>query len=141
MKNDKKGIAAALVREISELYISKTREEIEALGVKNAYRPLLSALYAEDGGTQLSLAERTGIKAPTVSITLRKMEKEGMVNRVVDESDLRKTHVFLTEKGKKLTEDMNDCVAEINAGFTAGMSKEQKEFFLLSLTKIRDMLK
>lgn len=135
------GNAAALIKEISELYVLKIKKETEAAGVKNAYRPLLAALYAEDGGTQLSLAERTEIKAPTVSITLRKMEKEGLVDRVVDERDLRKTHVFLTEKGKKLTEDMNRCIANINAAFTSGMNKEQKEFFLSSLEKIKTALK
>ena len=99
MKHDVKSTAAEVIREIGELYIVKIKKETEAIGVKNTYRPLLSALYNEDGGTQLSLAQRTGIKAPTVSITLRKMEKEGIVDRVVDESDLRKTHVYLTEKG------------------------------------------
>ena len=140
MKPETKVMPAAAVKEISDLYIIKARKETEALGVKNAYRPLLSALYVEDGGTQLSLADRTGIKAPTVSITLRKMEKEGIVDRVVDESDLRKTHVYLTKKGRSLTEDMNKCIEEINALFTAGMTKEQEEFFLTSLENIKKAL-
>ena len=141
MKHESKTTAAEVIREIGDLYIVKIKKETEAIGIKNAYRPLLSALYSEDGGTQLSLAQRTGIKAPTVSITLRKMEKEGIVDRVVDESDLRKTHVYLTEKGKKLTLDMNKCIAGINAIFTAEMNKEQKEFFLSSLDRIKESLK
>ena len=89
MKNEGKSIAAELVKAIGDLYVLKIKKDTEALGVKNAYRPLLAALKERDGGDQLSLAERTNIKAPTVSITLRKMEKDGMVDRVVDESDLR----------------------------------------------------
>ena len=141
MKNETKNTIALNIKEINDLYIKKIKEETEAIGVKNAYRQLLSALYAQDGGTQLSLADRTGIKAPTVSITLRKMEKEGIVRRVVDESDLRKTHVFLTEKGKKVTLDMNKCMDRVNAVFTEGMTKEQKAFFAETLERIKEALK
>ena len=69
------------------------------------------------------------------------MEKDGIVDRVVDESDLRRTHVFLTEKGRKLALDTEKCIADINASFTAGMNKEQKAFFILSLEKIKESLK
>ena len=141
MKNEGKSIAAELVKAIGDLYVLKIKKDTEALGVKNAYRPLLAALKERDGGDQLSLAERTNIKAPTVSITLRKMEKDGMVDRVVDESDLRRTHVFLTEKGRKLALDTEKCIADINASFTAGMNKEQKAFFISSLEKIKESLK
>ena len=100
MKTKKGEYAAGLIKEISNLYALRIRIEAENLGIKNAYRTLLSQLYLKDGGTQLSLAEKTGMKAPTISITLRKMEKDGLVDRVVDEKDLRKTHVYLTEKGR-----------------------------------------
>ena len=141
MKNENKANTASVIKQINDLYIQKIRKETEAAGIKNAYRPLLSALYAKDGGTQLSLAERTGIKAPTVSITLRKMEKEGMVERAVDESDLRKTHVFLTEKGKEITEEMNRRIDAVDRIFTEGMTKEQKTFFEGSLERIKEALK
>ncbi len=141
MKNEGKSIAAELIKAIGDLYVLKIKKDTEALGVKNAYRPLLAALKEQDGGDQLSLAGRTNIKAPTVSITLRKMEKDGIVDRAVDESDLRRTHVFLTEKGRKLALDTEKCIADVNASFTAGMNKEQKAFFISSLEKIKESLK
>ena len=140
MKNESKGTAAELIKAIGDLYVLKIKKETEALGVKNAYRPLLAALKECDGGDQLSLAGRTNIKAPTVSITLRKMEKDGIVDRVVDENDLRRTRVFLTEKGTKLASDTEKCIEDIDASFTAGMTKEQKTFFISSLEKIRASL-
>ena len=114
MKKTNGATAADLINEIARLYKLRVRIEAENLGVKNAYRALLSTLYIKDGGTQLSLAEKTGMKAPTISITLRKMEKEGLVDRIVDESDLRKTHVYLTEKGKKTTEKLNEGIETVN---------------------------
>jgi DNA-binding MarR family transcriptional regulator len=141
MKTNKGAYSAELIREISRLYTLRVRIEAENLGIKNSYRALLSQLYVKDGGTQLSLAEKTGMKAPTISITLRKMEKEGLVDRVVDESDLRKTHVYLTEKGRKTTEGLNEAICKINESFVDGMTADQEEFFIKSLEKIKSDLR
>ena len=141
MKTKKGSYAAELIKDISRLYTLRVRIEAENLGIKNAYRALLTQLYIKDGGTQLSLAEKTGMKAPTISITLRKMEKEGLVNRIVDESDLRKTHVFLTEKGKQTTEALNRSIDKINDDFVKGLSADEKEFFIKTLENIKSGLK
>ena len=141
MKTKKGEYASVLIKEISSLYTLRVRIEAENLGIKNAYRTLLSQLYVKDGGTQLSLAEKTGMKAPTISITLRKMEKDGLVDRVVDEKDLRKTHVYPTEKGKKTTEDLNAAIERINEGFVKGLTETEKDFFIKNLENIKASLK
>lgn len=129
-----------LIKEISNLYTLRVRIEAENLGIKNAYRTILSQLYVKDGGTQLSLAEKTGMKAPTISITLRKMEKDGLVDRVVDEKDLRKTHVYLTEKGRQTTDALNAAIARINDGFLKGLSDADKKLFTGTLENIKTSL-
>jgi len=137
MKRNNGAYAAELTNEIARMYKLRVRIEAENLGVKNAYRALLSTLYVKDGGTQLSLAEKTGMKAPTISITLRKMEKEGLVRRVVDENDLRKTHVYLSDKGRETTERLNEGINGINNIFVEGMSDEEADFFIKSLERIK----
>ena len=141
MKKTNGATAADLINEIARLYKLRVRIEAENLGVKNAYRALLSTLYIKDGGTQLSLAEKTGMKAPTISITLRKMEKEGLVDRIVDESDLRKTHVYLTEKGKKTTEKLNEGIETVNKLLIGSLKGEDAAAFLKALEVARDGLK
>ena len=137
MKRNNGAYAAELTNEIARMYKLRVRIGAENLGVKNAYRALLSTLYVKDGGTQLSLAEKTGMKAPTISITLRKMEKEGLVRRVVDENDLRKTHVYLSDKGRETTERLNEGINGINNIFVEGMSDEEADFFIRSLERIK----
>ena len=137
MKRNNGAYAAELSNDIARMYKLRVRIEAENLGVKNAYRALLTALYIKDGGTQLSLAEKTGMKAPTISITLRKMEKEGLVKRVVDENDLRKTHVYLSDKGRETTERLNEGINGINSIFVEGMTDEEVDFFIKSLERIK----
>ncbi len=141
MKRTNGAYAAELINEIARSYKLSVRIEAENLGVKNAYRALLSTLYVKDGGTQLSLAEKTGMKAPTISITLRKMEKEGLVRRVVDENDLRKTHVYLTDKGKQTTEELNVGIEKVNKLLIDSLSDEETAIFIKALENAKNALK
>ena len=63
-------------------------------------RLLMLELAKKDGVTQLELVKATHLKAPTISVTLQKLEKDGFVERRTDSYDLRSMRVFLSEKGK-----------------------------------------
>lgn len=65
------------------------------------------ALAETDGLTAGQLALRLGVKAPTMTRTIGRMEAQGFLERRADRDDARLTKVFLTETGR-------DCVAEIS---------------------------
>jgi|GEM_PF-121917 len=65
---------------------------------KERVKPLME----QDGMTQLELVNLTQLKAPTISITLRNMEREGIVRREKNDVDRRETHVYITEKGREM---------------------------------------
>lgn len=133
-----------IISELSNLskgYSEKLKKELEKEGLKILYCRLLSALAEEDGGTQLSLVERTDIKAPTVSIMLRKMEKLGLVARKVDDYDLRKTHVMLTEKGRTADALAKNTVNRLQKDVFGSVSEEDLEVFCNVLKTVSDGLK
>ena len=63
-----------LINEISKLFHDKMRETCEKLGFKNGYRQILMFLAHNDGATQVELVRVSHLKAPTISVTLKKME-------------------------------------------------------------------
>lgn len=126
---------------LSKNYNDKLKKELKKVGIKVAYCKLLSALAAEDGGTQLSLVERTGLKAPTVSIVLRKMEKDGFVTRKSDEIDLRRTHVFLTDKGKNANKLAIDVVSGLQKKMFSSVSDDEMKTFIGVIQKIEKEIK
>ncbi len=133
-----------IISELSALskgYSEKLKKELEKEGLKVLYCRLLSALAEEDGGTQLSLVERTDIKAPTVSIMLRKMEKLGLVARKVDDYDLRKTHVMLTEKGRTADALAKNTVNQLQESVFGAVSEDDLKVFCNVLQTISDGLK
>ena len=102
-----------LINEISKLFHDKLRRNSEDLGFKSGYRQILRFLSHEDGVTQVDIARNSHFTAPTVSVTLKKMEDEGLISRKTDKNDTRRTRVFITEKGRewesKLYATAMDC--------------------------------
>lgn len=118
-----------LINEISKLFHDKLRRNSEELGFKSGYRQILRFLSHEDGVTQVDIARNSHFTAPTVSVTLKKMEDEGLISRKTDKNDTRRTRVFITEKGRewesKLFTTAMDCEEILVRGFSA---EEIEEF-------------
>jgi DNA-binding MarR family transcriptional regulator len=76
------------------------------------------ATLAEDGPTQLTaLAAGTGVSQPAMTQCVGRMEREGLVVRLIDPEDARATLVELTDAGravrKELLESIHDRLAEL----------------------------
>ena len=92
------------------------------------------------GVTQLDLVKATHLKPPTVSVTLRKMEQDGIVERKSNENDLRETLVYLTEKGKAIDERIRVIHEEGDAAALAGLSEEEINTLSGLLNRVIDNL-
>ena len=129
---------AGIINDISRCYYDEIRRANDKAGVPAGYRSLLYYLAKEDGKTQFELAALTGLKPPTVSIALQKMESAEYVRRENDKYDLRVTRVFLTEKGKKVDELNRAKTAEFEREVMAGITKEERETLVAILTKMKN---
>lgn len=95
-----------LIGDVNKLFHRHIRKEAEAINVCEAYRPIIFALVHHDGLTQLDIVKFTRFKAPTISLTLQKMEAEGYVERKTSPDDARKTLVYITDKGREYDRQM-----------------------------------
>ncbi len=129
-----------LVNEISKLFQDRMAKSTESLGFKNGYRQILRHLAHEDGITQIDLVRMTHLKAPTISVTLKKMEEEGLVRRETDKIDQRQTHVYLTEKGRKTERAFFEKILETEQIMFEGLTTDETEILRLLLTRVRNNL-
>ena len=90
----------AIIHEIDRLATEKIKTF--APPIPRSCQMIMMHLARKDNVTQLDLVHATRLKAPTVSICLRKMESDGLVIRHADEHDMRATRVLLTEKGRNI---------------------------------------
>lgn len=141
-KCDRKFLPSMMTNEVSKLFRDIINREVEKLGVQNGYRQLLFHLSRMDGVSQLELARATHLKAPTVSVTLKNMEADGLVERKGDINDLRIIHVYLTDKGRQTDDKIREIHHMLDSRMTEGISQEELDALVATLTKMRDnMLK
>lgn len=127
-----------VLNDISRLFHERMRRTTtEPLQTQNSCRLLLRDLSYMEGCTQLDLVKSTHLKPPTVSVTLKKLEENGLVHRVADEHDLRAIRVYLTDQGKALNESTRSRLKQNDAILMEGITTEEQEFLLKVLTKMR----
>ena len=140
-QRDYRNAPMILVNEISRLMWENIRRRgVEHPISQKSGQLILMELAKRDGRTQLDLSGATGLKAPTISVSLQKLEKEGYVHRQPDEFDLRATRVFLTEKGREVDESIRRAIREEESRASAGMTEEESETLIRLLLKLKENL-
>ena len=133
--------APRMIMEISRLLRFRVRQgEEEGVMAQNTARIVLAHLAVRDNLNQLDLVKLTRLKAPTVSVLLRRMEQEGYVRRVPDEQDRRAVRVSLTEKGKEFDRRHLSRISTNDQTAMRGIDGEDQEALMRLLSRIRDNL-
>lgn len=109
------------------------RARIEPLGVVPGQYPPLLALYERDGLTQAELCAIAGVEQPTMANTLARMQRDGLVQRVPDPVDGRRSRVLLSDRARALRDQLADAARNGNAAATRGLDDRQLAAFLHTL--------
>ncbi len=107
---------------------------------QNSSRAIMRALTHEDGISQLELSRRTGLKPPTVSVALGKMEREGLICRCVNENDGREVRVLLTDAGRALEAETQDRLRRADAAAMRDVTPDEEAELRRILIKIKNAL-
>ncbi|MBQ2766225.1 MAG: MarR family transcriptional regulator [Clostridia bacterium] len=129
------------IHDAAKLYQDRMRRYSEQDGLPSSYRMLIFHLARMSPGvTQLDLVKATHLKPPTVSVTLAKMERDGLVTRCNNENDLRQTLVYLTEKGKSIDERIHVIHKEGDRIALDGLSEHDIDVLSSLLNRVIDNL-
>ena len=132
------GHPAELIHEIDRLMHERIQRAVPQM--QRSCRMILSALSVQDNVTQLDLVHSTHLKAPTVSVSLQHMERDGIVHRHPDPTELRATRVHLTAKGREMDNKVFARIREQDKTVEDAITPEEFETLRVVLTKIRDSL-
>lgn len=125
--------------EISRLFHTRLRESGQVDGVMSQPGAglVLSLLAINDGISQKDLVSATHLRAPTISVIIKKMTDEGIVRIENDRDDLRVMRIYLTEHGREIDAARINRVKEIDAVSHASLSDEETKTLMTLLSKIR----
>lgn len=120
--------------------IMRNTEPPGSIMAQNSSRAIMRALLHEDGISQLELSRRTGLKPPTVSVALGKMEREGYICRQVNEHDGREVRVLLTDAGRALEAETQKRLRRADAAALRDVTAEEEAELRRILIKIKNAL-
>lgn len=126
-----------ILNSISRMFDFKARKIAETSYIQHSCRVILMRLARRDGLSQVELTEMTHLKAPTVSLDLKKLEGMGMVRREQSISDMRVSKVYLTEKGKEFNRENFEALQAIDRSVMRGLSEEEIRTVTEILLKMR----
>ena len=110
--------------------------ELNKIGVSAGQLPVLLALYEQDGLTQAELARAVNIEQPTMALTLRRMERDGLVTRTRDAKDARRSHVKLTSLAKRKKNPITRIRTDVEKRALAAVSAPDQAKFKQALAKV-----
>ncbi len=116
----------------------EARIKPQGVGVGQWY--FLRELWEEDGLAQGDLSWRAGMTAPTTVVAIRRMVEHGLVVRKQDEADRRKVRIHLTNKGRRLRDELLPQAFEVNNIATEGFSKKEIRQFRSFIDRMKKNL-
>lgn len=86
---------------------------------------ILYVLWQEDGIPIRALSDRCGLAITSLTTMLERMEKQGLITRLQDTKDKRKTLLYLTDKAHELKQDYDSVSLRMGQIYYQGFSEEE----------------
>jgi DNA-binding MarR family transcriptional regulator len=119
------GALANSVTQVARAMRTRLSHGLAESGLYPGQDGVIQLLSLEDGLTPGALAQRLGVKAPTMTRTIGRMEAQGFVLRRADDRDARLTKVFLTQEGRSTVERISGATADCEHEATRGLSNKE----------------
>ena len=126
------------IRKVNRLLRDSLISRLVEEGLKPSYAMTTYFISTHKDVTQSDICHFTGLKAPTISLLIKDMERDDILKRTVSTIDSRSVIVTLTDKGYELSKRYYDIYMEVNQNFTKGLNNEDKisiEYVLNKLSK------
>ena len=96
------GNLVSQIKRISDRIFERILSEKKIDAFNGAQGRILYVLWQEEHIPLKNIADRTGLAATTLTSMIDRMEDAGLVSRIPDKSDRRKTLLSLTSKARSL---------------------------------------
>lgn len=94
------------------------------------------SLDQEDGQTPGQLAARIGVRPPTVTKTINRLQTQGFVEKRASDSDARQAHVYLTETGRGAIRSIEKSLRKTEKQALKGLDKKDQKALLKLLARV-----
>jgi DNA-binding MarR family transcriptional regulator len=101
---------------------------------------IMIALDRDDGQTPGQLALKLGVRPPTVTKTINRLQSQGYVEKRSSDTDARQANVFLTDEGRGAIKAIEKAVRKTEKQALKGLDKKDQKSLLKLLGRIESNL-
>ena len=130
--------AAAMNRLNAAARLSRTAlaARLLAHGFYAGQDQIMIALDREDGQTPGQLAVKLGVRPPTVTKTINRLQSQGYVEKRASDTDARLANVHLTDEGRGAIRSIEKAVRKTEKQALKGIDKKEQKTLLKLLGRI-----
>lgn len=129
-----------LVSDAARLMRTNYDRRMKELGLTRSQWWVLTHLYFNEGISQTALSDVLEIERATLGRLIDRLEEKGWIERRADRRDRRVKRVFLTGEVEMLIQTMRAVAAECRVQALAGFTREQQEWFIDMLLRVKTNL-
>ncbi|MBC8716847.1 MarR family transcriptional regulator [Ochrobactrum sp. Marseille-Q0166] len=140
MSKDKKAETLYRLQSVARLTRTVLATRLLELGLYAGQDAVMLQLASEDGLPPGILAQRLGVRPPTVTKTITRLQTQGFVTKKASETDQRQSHVFLTPQGVEAIKIIEKSIRKTEKDMLKGLDKKERKAFLKMLTRLENNL-
>jgi DNA-binding MarR family transcriptional regulator len=125
-----------LVGQVNRSFSRIVDGPLRELGFAVGQLPVLVALKRADSLSQAELARLAQVEQPSMAQLLNRMERDGLVRRVLDANDKRSRLISLTDKASEQMPRARSVMDATSRQALAGFSKEERELLATLLARV-----
>jgi MarR family 2-MHQ and catechol resistance regulon transcriptional repressor len=119
-----------VLTKLAATFNERLKRNLESLGISSSIYLSLAHLANVEKAKVQKLAEVSSITSGTITHTINKMIKEGLVVRIQDVKDKRIFWIKITEKGLTLFNEVHEEHMKYLDGILSPFTAEEKEEFI-----------
>ena len=97
---------------------------------------IMLALDHEDGQTPGQLAARLGVRPPTITKTINRLQVQGFLAKRASEIDARQANIFLTDTGREAIRAIEKSVHKTEKQALKGLDKKEQKTLSKLLSRV-----
>lgn len=110
---------------VNKLHRRMMEKSFEGTGLYRAQHRTLMFLATRKPNSQAELAKALEVSTATVTVSLKKLERDGYIEKTTQEDDTRAKFVKLTEKGEEIVGKSQEIFEYVDKRAIEGISEEE----------------
>lgn len=123
------------------LHRKEVQSVIDEYELYHGQLPILETIKNNDGCTQNKLVELIHVSAPSMTNSIKRLEKNGLVTKSIDPNDNRRSVIHITSKGIEVSSKCRSKFDEADRKTFKNLSAEELEQLHAILKKLISNLK